>query len=79
MSDTNTNGADQALQDYLTRIEALEAQIELAQDQIADIYKDVKLDGFDVKAVKKMVKSRKIELVKDIDSGELYESATGGQ
>jgi uncharacterized protein (UPF0335 family) len=75
----DTNGADQALQDYLTRIEALEAQIELAQDQIAEIYADVKLDGFDPKAVKKMIKSRKIELVKDIDAGELYDSAAGGQ
>ena len=80
MTDTNpTNGADQALQDYLARIEALEAQIELSKEQLTDIYLDVKNDGFDVKAVKKMVKSRKIELVKDLDSGELYTSATGGQ
>lgn len=76
---TASNGADQALQDYLTRVEALEDQIDLAKEQLADIYADMKLDGFDVKAVKKMVKSRKIERVREIEPDELYESATGGR
>ena len=74
-----SNNAAQALEDYLTRIEALEAIIETSKDQVAEIYADVKDDGFDVKAVKKMVKARLIEKVKEIDTDELYSSATGGQ
>lgn len=79
MPDPRNNDAAAALEDYLTRIERLEDAIDTAKNEIADIYADVKLDGFAVQAVKKMVRARKIDRVKEIDTDELYDSAAGGK
>jgi uncharacterized protein (UPF0335 family) len=67
------------LEQYLVRIEALEEQRRVAAEEVKEILADMKITGFDLKSVKKMLKARLIERVKEIDASELYDSALGGE
>jgi uncharacterized protein (UPF0335 family) len=57
---SNVNGPDRkALQNYIREIEAAEEEKREAAQHISEIYKDAKSHGFDVKALREIVKLRR--------------------
>jgi uncharacterized protein (UPF0335 family) len=73
----NDNGADEALEQHLENIAAqrkiihqAEYQIAKAEIEIAEIYLDLKNDGFNVVAVKKMAHMRELMLLAGLKKGE---------
>jgi uncharacterized protein (UPF0335 family) len=61
MTETLHNGAQRKLISFVDRIERLEEEKKALADDIASVYAEAKSDGFDVKAMRNVVKLRKME------------------
>jgi len=79
MSDLNSINT-QELRQYIERIERVEEEMDAAKADRKDIYSEVKAVGYDTKAVRKIVRLRKMDKMKR-DEEELildtYKSALG--
>ena len=79
MSDLNSINT-QELRQYIERIECVEEEMDAAKADRKDIYSEVKAVGYDTKAVRKIVRLRKMDKMKR-DEEELildtYKSALG--
>lgn len=74
------NVSGQRLKSYLDRIDRLEEEKKGIADDIKDIYAEAKGVGFDVKAIRQLVKLRKMDQNKRHEEEEileLYKSAVG--
>lgn len=60
MSDAHVVARDQ-LKAIVERVERLEAEIKDLNDDKSDIYKEARANGYDVKAIKKVVQQRKLD------------------
>lgn len=84
MTDNANSTADQALKNYIDRIERLEAEkAENAAEYAADIkevYEEAKGMGFNVKAIKSLIRERKVKAARDgatASDVELYKQSIG--
>lgn len=79
MSDLNSVNT-QELRQYIERIERVEEEMDAIKSDRKDIYAEVKAVGYDTKAVRKIVRLRKMDKMKR-DEEELildtYKSALG--
>ena len=79
MSDLNSVNT-QELRQYIERIERVEEEMDAAKADRKDIYSEVKAVGYDTKAVRKIVRLRKMDKMKR-DEEELildtYKNALG--
>lgn len=79
MSDLNSINT-QELRQYIERIERVEEEMDAAKADRKDIYSEVKAVGYDTKAVRKIVRLRKMDKMKR-DEEELildtYKNALG--
>ena len=57
MSDLQTEAAK--LKQFINKIERLEGEKKEISEEVSSIYKDMHHDGFDVQAVKSIIRSRK--------------------
>ena len=58
---TDTSVAADQLAAYIDRIERLEAEKKTIMADMAEVYKEAGGDGFDVKAMKELIRIRKME------------------
>lgn len=65
--------AAQRLVSFITRIERLEGERELAGEAIREIYRDAKAEGFDTKVMRKLIAWRKQDPAKLREEEELFE------
>jgi uncharacterized protein (UPF0335 family) len=61
MTDTLDDGAQKKLNALVKRIENLEGEKKAIAADIASVYAEAKSDGFDVKAMRNVIKLRKME------------------
>ena len=59
--DTSFRFAKDQLKAFVERIEKLEEEKKTVSDDIRDVYGEAKANGFDVKALRQIIKLRKIE------------------
>ena len=79
MTDLNSVNT-QELRQYIERIERVEEEMDAAKSDRKDIYSEVKAVGYDTKAVRKIVRLRKMDkMVRDEEELILdtYKSALG--
>lgn len=68
------NNVDLKLKRFIENIEKLEEEKKEISHQIADIYKEAKIAGFDTKIIKKVIALRKLELDERIEAEQLLET-----
>lgn len=73
MSELGGNSREQ-LKSIIERVERLEEEKKAAQDGISDVYAEAKGNGFDVKALRAIVKRRKQDAEKLKEHEEIVES-----
>ena len=54
-------GTDQKLENYVTRIEELEEEKAQIAEELKGVYSEAKVDGFDVKILRQIIRLRKME------------------
>lgn len=80
MTDTSQTVAAGQLRAFIERIERLEEEKKTITDDIAEVYAELKGTGFDVKAVRKLIKLRKQDQAKREEEEailDMYLSALG--
>ena len=70
----NTRFAKDQLKAFVERIERLEEEKKAIADDIRDVYAESKANGFDVKALRQIVKLRKIEPTEREEQGAILET-----
>lgn len=65
---------DLKLKRFIENIEKIEEEKKELSNQISDIYKEAKLFGFDVKAMKKVISLRRMEVDKRVELEQLTET-----
>ena len=68
------HNSDNRLKSFIERIERLEEELGALKDDKAEIYKELKSDGFDPKIVRKVVAYRKMEASKRQEQEALLET-----
>lgn len=78
--DVINSTAKNQLKSYIDRIERLDIEKQEVQEQIKDVYQELKGNGFDAKIVRKVVRIRRQDRAKREEENsilELYLSALG--
>lgn len=65
--------AGQRLQSFIERIERLEEEKSALQEDIKEIYSEIKSTGFDGKTIKKIIRLRRLDKEKRQEEEELLE------
>lgn len=76
----NTGVAAEELRQFVGRIERMEGEISAARLDLSEIYKEAKGRGYDVKALRRIIKTRKKDQAKLAEENavlEIYGSALG--
>ena len=63
----------QLLKTYVERVEKLENDKAEVMEDLRELYKEIKFNGFDTKALRKIVRLRKMEESKRIEEEEIFE------
>ena len=61
MNEKNFDFPQEQLQQYVTRIESLELEKQNIQEDIKSAFQSAKSSGFDIKALRELIKRRKIK------------------
>lgn len=80
MNDVIDNSAKEYLQQFMARIERLEEEKKQVLEDIRELYLEAKAQGFDTKALRQIVRIRKIDKAKLDEQEELvdlYKHALG--
>ncbi len=62
-----------ALKSYIERVERLEEEKKEIAEQVSDVFKEAKGNGFDIKIMKEMIKLRKMDAADRSEQEELIE------
>lgn len=80
MNDVIDNSSKEYLQQFIARVERLEEEKKQVLEDIKELYMEAKAQGFDTKALKQIVRIRKIDKAKLDEQEEiidLYKHALG--
>lgn len=73
MEEKNTESVDLKLKRFVENIEKLETEKREISRQVSDVYKEAKAFGFNVKAIREIVKKRKMNNDERIELEQLTE------
>lgn len=73
MEEKNTESVDLKLKRFVENIEKLETEKREISRQVSDVYKEAKAFGFNTKAIREIVKKRKMDTDERIELEQLTE------
>ncbi len=71
---TNAGTSAQLLKGYVNRIERLAEEKQGIADDIKDIYNEAKAEGFDVKALRQVIRRNKLDVNEKVEFDALVET-----